>query len=135
MSGTPHRDDTGYQSTEANSRVPSGPVRPLRGRVVLRPLYPIKIGLIHLPGMTQDWERESQRDKGIRAMSSHRGRVLAMGAPAYAPDGRSEVPHGFEVGDEVVFIWRHNEREYTRTWTDGEPCCWVAQEHVQAVMT
>ena len=107
-------------------------VRPLRGRVVLRPHEPRRIGLIHLPDQSADWTREAQKKLGIKAKSSHRGTVLAMGEPALSSGG-VEVEPGFAVGDDVVFVWKHSEKNFTQPWVDGGPCCWVGQEHVLAV--
>ena len=108
-------------------------VKPLRGRVVIRPDVPTHIGHIVLPDMANDWRREAQHSLGKKAMSSHRGRVLAMGPPAINPAGQ-EVPHGFKVGDAVVYVWAHNEQEFTKPWTDGHDCCWVSQEEVIGVI-
>jgi hypothetical protein len=46
------------------------------------------------------------------------------------------VPHGFKVGDEVVFVYASGGVEETRRglWTDGTPCVWVTQEEIQAVI-
>lgn len=108
-------------------------VKPLRGRVVIRPDSPTHFGHIVLPDMHRDWKREADRSLGRRAQSSHRGRVLAMGEPARNPAGH-EVPHGFKVGDAVVYVWTHNEKEFTKPWTDGQECCWVSQEEVISVI-
>ena len=108
-------------------------VKPLRGRVVIRPDSPTHIGPIVLPDMVRDWKREADRSLGKKAMSSHRGRVLALGPPALNPAGQ-EVPHGFGVGDTVIYVWNHNEAEFTKPWTDGEECCWIAQEEVIGVI-
>jgi co-chaperonin GroES (HSP10) len=65
---------------------------------------------------------------------SHRGTVLAMGAPALTRRDM-EVPPGFSVGDEVVFHWTHLEKAWTRPWIDGHPAVWVPQACVDAVVT
>lgn len=108
-------------------------ISPLRGRVVVRPTVPTQIGRIVLPPMYRDWQRDATKAKGIKAMSSSRGRVLAMGAPARNAAG-VEVPHGFKVGDEVIFVWTHNEANFTHPWEDGEESAWISQEEVQGVI-
>jgi hypothetical protein len=56
-----------------------------------------------------------------------------MGAPAQTRKG-AEVAHGFAVGDEVLFVWTHHEKTWTRPWTDGELAAWIPQENVLAVV-
>lgn len=107
-------------------------VRPLRGRVVIRPLEAKKIGLIHLPDMASDWARKAERSQGKKAKSSHTGEVIAMGAPALSKSGR-EIPPGFKVGDTVQFVFVHNQVEFTKEWVDGTQVSWVPQECVIAV--
>lgn len=107
-------------------------VRPLRGRVVIRPSEVKKIGLIHIPDMASDWDRKAQHSQGKKAKSSHTGEVIAMGPPALASGGQ-EIPPGFEVGDMVQFVFVHNEKEFTKEWVDGTQVVWVPQECVIAV--
>jgi len=109
-------------------------VTPLRGRVVLRPIEPKMHGMLHLPDTTYDTRRGDDKSRGMLARSSHRGIVLAKGPPALKYG--HEVPHLFEVGDEVVFVFGSQgvEEGRRKTWTDGEPCVWVTQEEVQAVI-
>lgn len=108
---------------------------PLRGRVVLRELTPKMHGMLHLPDTTCDTIRGDQKGRGMLARSSHRGIVLAKGPPALKYG--HEVPHLFEVGDEVVYVYGAARVEEGRRsiWTDGEPCVWVTQEEVQAVIS
>ena len=110
-----------------------GVITPLRGRVVVRQLEPTRHGLLYLPDTTWDTIRTEDRQLGKLAQSSHRGRVLSMGPPALQYG--HEVPHGFDVGDEVLFVYASGGTEVSRksTWTDGEPCVWIAQEEVLAV--
>jgi co-chaperonin GroES (HSP10) len=63
----------------------------------------------------------------------HRGTILALGKPALT-EGHAEVPWECAVGDEVIFTWQHNEKEFTKTWTDGKPACWIPQKLVHAVV-
>jgi co-chaperonin GroES (HSP10) len=64
---------------------------------------------------------------------SQRAIVLGKGAPA--EENGHEVPHGFEVGDEVVYVYHHNEKwSEGHTWTDGGPVVYVAQEEILAVV-
>ena len=109
-------------------------LRPLRGRIAIRPLVPMRTGLIWHPDQRPDTERGEDKSRGIRARSSHRGRVLAVGPPALRY-GKVEVARGFEVGDEVVYVFASGGIEKTRTleWEDGQPCVWVTQEEVIAV--
>jgi co-chaperonin GroES (HSP10) len=110
-------------------------IRPLRGRVAIRALVPPRTGLVWHPEQRADTERGEQKSRGILAQSSHRGRVLGVGAPALRYG--HEMPHGFDVGDEVVFVFGAKGAEESRqsVWVDGEPCLWIAQEEVLAVMT
>ena len=99
-------------------------VRLLRGQVVVRELRPRQIGYVVVPDCFYDAEAQKA--------TAHRGEVLAMGAPALTLTG-AEVEPGFSVGDIVYFHWIHNEKAWTREWTDGKPACWVPQEAVDAV--
>jgi co-chaperonin GroES (HSP10) len=99
-------------------------IRPLRGQVVIREHHDPS-GLIIAP--PQFYDERAKRP------SDHRGEVLAMGPPAQLPNG-VEVPHGFEVGDTVLFHWEHHEAGNTREWSDGQPACWVPQWAVDAVI-
>lgn len=78
---------------------------------------------------------------------THTGRVIAMGPPALACTvdkmGRCvssscahpEVPHGFEIGDEVIYHYVHHQAAHTRLWPeDGKPASWVPQTSVDAVI-
>lgn len=95
-------------------------IRPLRGQVVIREIKEAS-GMLWTP------------EPDPRSVKTHRGVVLAMGAPARTSKG-VEVPHGFQVGDVVQYHWVHRERDYTRPWTDGEPACWIPQECVDGVI-
>ena len=88
------------------------------------------------PDQAPDNERSGQRSSGVRSQSSHRGTVLGMGEPARTAKGDAPIPHGFSVGDEVVFVFALQGTEESRrgTWSDGEPCVWIAQEEVIAVV-
>lgn len=106
---------------------------PLPGRVVLRVQEPKQKGLIHIPDQHYDLERQEQRSKGDNAQSSHLGVVLAVGEPARTKCD-VPVPHGFGPGDEVVFIWTHSEKSFSSTWSDGEPCAYVPQSNILAIV-
>ena len=67
-----------------------------------------------------------------RETVTHRGRVLAKGPPALLMG--HEVPHGFEVGDLVIFSWSHHEKSFSREWVDGEKAAWIKQSDVHAVV-
>jgi hypothetical protein len=107
----------------------------LRGRVLVAPYNPQKIGSIVLPDMSRDWQANAERAEGIKAKSSHFGTVRAFGPPAIIY-GKHEIPRLFDVGDLVVFVWSHNEKVYTGEWDPdaGERTCWIGQEHVIAVI-
>lgn len=99
---------------------------------MIRPFEPTKIGSIFLPDGSYATGRRAEQSQGKRAKSSHRGTVLAMGAPALSKKG-IEIPPGFEVGDEVQYVYVHNQQEFTKEWIDGGVCTWVPQECVIAV--
>ncbi len=99
-------------------------IRLLRGQVVVRQLTE-HTGRVIIPDYSR---REYHRDA-----VSHRGVVLAMGAPAQMPNG-VEVAPGFQVGDVVQFHWSHNEENFTHEWEDGRMACWIAQDCVDAVL-
>lgn len=104
----------------------------LRGRVIIREDYGADYEqyshiIVPTPSTKDD------KDAVARARTWHRGKVLALGAPALTKKG-VEVPHGFEVGDTVLFHWEHYEKGFTRPWTDGELACWVSQQCVDAVV-
>jgi co-chaperonin GroES (HSP10) len=109
-------------------------LRPLRGRVAVKPLVETRTGLIWHPDQRPDTERSEDRQLGKLAQSSHRGRVLGAGPPALRHG--HEVPLGFEVGDEVVFVFAsRGTEESRRSFYGDEPCVWVAQEEVIAVVS
>jgi co-chaperonin GroES (HSP10) len=108
--------------------------RLLPGRVAVRVAEPKHTGLIHMPDQFYDNERERQHSQGLNARSSHLGRVLAVGEPARTPKGGAEIPHGFAPGDEVVFIYTHNEKGWETPWEDGEPCKMIPQQNVLAIV-
>lgn len=102
----------------------------LRGRVAIRPIVETKRGNLFLP---TDWQREFEHSQGIKAKSSHKGKVLGFGPPAMTQSGH-ELPHGFEVGDVVNFAYHVNEKASDgQLWEDGEPCIYIAQEHINGV--
>lgn len=111
----------------------------LPGRIAIRPIVPMRTGLVWHPDQRPDTERSEDRQLGKLAQSSHRGRVLGMGTPAVKEFRRStvEVSPGFDVGDEVFYVFGQRGTEESRrgTWSDGEPCVWIAQEEVIAVLT
>jgi co-chaperonin GroES (HSP10) len=106
--------------------------RPLRGRIVVRPIVESRTGSIWHPDHAPDNERNAQRSRGLNARSSHRGVVLAAGPPAQRHG--HDVEHGLKPGDTIVFVYAHNERFSGGCEWDGEPCIYVAQEEVLAVL-
>lgn len=104
----------------------------LRGRIAVRPIVDAKIGSIFMPDIMADWTRSAQHRAGLKSQACHRAKVLGKGPPAFQY-GR-ELPHGFDVGDTVVFVYAHNEKwSDGHVWEDGEPCMYISQEEVQAV--
>jgi co-chaperonin GroES (HSP10) len=95
-------------------------IRPLRGQVVVREIPHEASAILWTP-------------TNPRAVLVHRGRVLAMGPPAQTARG-VDVPHGFSVGDEVLYSHQIHERSFARPWTDGEAASWVPQEAVSGVV-
>lgn len=108
-------------------------VRLLRGQVVIR--EDLSADTAHykhivVPGV----DTTNDPNAVAKARKWHRGRVLAMGAPAMTSKG-VEVPRGFEVGDMVIFHFVHREKSWTREWTDGQLAVWVPQDAVDAVLS
>lgn len=109
-------------------------IRLLRGQVVIRENLTADTSHythIVIPNVSNAERHDA--DAIQRARTWHRGIVLAMGAPMLTPRG-VEVPHGFAVGDDVLFHWAHHEKAWTREWVDGLPACWVPQAFVDAVV-
>lgn len=107
-------------------------VRLLRGRVAVRELQPKMVGRIVLPDTFYD-NPKSKLPRGGGA--EHRGLVLDHGPPALHR-GR-EVPPEFKRWDLVVFVFGlvgAEDKVRRGVWVDGEPCTWVAQEEVIAVL-
>lgn len=101
-------------------------VRVLRGRVVIRESEPPQVGRIVVP--------QNYYDKHRRETKSHRGTVLALGAPQRTRKG-VEVPPGFAVGDTVhyVFALAGSEEFRTIVWVDGKRAHVMVQEEVLVV--
>ena len=103
-------------------------VTPLRGRVVIREIRPNRTGLVWHPDQAQD---------PVRAEKSHRGIVMALGAPMFSSEQpfAREVEYGFLAGDIVHFIFAvtYAEKGRTSIWHDGEPVVWLTQSEILAV--
>lgn len=93
---------------------------PMRGRVVVRELKE-RSSLVIDPGR---WNE--------REVTTHRGVVLAVGAPVRTESG-AEVPHGFKPGDVVRFHFEATEKGRIAPWEDGEPALWMAQREIDGV--
>jgi co-chaperonin GroES (HSP10) len=108
--------------------------RPLRGRIVLRLAPELQQGLIIHPDQSSDLHRLFQKSLGGKGRHCHRGTVLAKGDPAYTRKGGGLVPHDFEVGDTVLFVYHHHESFSEGQEWDGLPALWVSQEEVIGVI-
>lgn len=91
----------------------------MRGQVVVRELDNQDSAVLYMPYGNP------------RERKTHRGEVLAMGAPALYKG--SEVPHGFAVGDIVQYHFSHNQKAWTMPWTDGLQATWIPQQNVDMV--
>lgn len=106
-------------------------IRVLKGRVVVREDLRADYDTFkHI--VVPDVTTANDRDAVARARTWHRGTVLAMGSPATRHG--HDVPHGFKVGDRVLFHWIHNEKSWTFPWTDGDTAAVIPQECVDAVL-
>lgn len=107
-------------------------IRLMRGQVVVR--EELNADTAHLTHIIVPGVSNSDLNDAIdRNRTWHRGKVLAMGPPSRTRKGRAEVPHGFVVGDTVLFHWEHHEKSFTREWIDGEPAAWLSQRCIDAV--
>ena len=106
-------------------------MRLLRGQVVVREdMTPHdRAGRIIIPAVSNSDEKHAVS----RRRDWHVGEGIAMGPPAQTKRG-ADVPHGFTVGDRVLFHWVHNEANFTLPWIDGQPACWVPQEAIDGVI-
>lgn len=105
-------------------------LRLLPGRVAVRELLPLKVGRIYLPDNFHETKENEE------ARTSHRARVLAVGPPARTAKGVELAPE-FSIGDVVIFVFGLQGCEKYRrgVWLgDGEPCTWIAQEEVIAIV-
>jgi hypothetical protein len=94
-------------------------LRLLRGRVRIRPDDPPKmIGLIHVPDTVK---HNDERDRKI----ARTGVVMQLGATMQTKRGH-DVPHGFEPGDRVVYV-------FGQLSSDGQDA-WCAQHEVIGVI-
>lgn len=103
----------------------------LRGRVAIRQDDRVS-SIIHDP-----W---ADRESRLRQQKSHRGVVVAMGAPAQTPIG-AEGPTDFKVGDKVEFVfgapnsggWGGLVESARQGWWGEERVVWCAMEEIIAV--
>ena len=91
--------------------------RPLRGRVLLEIESEASKGLLWTP------------EPKARSLKIHTGRVLSFGAPAQR--NGVDQPHGFVVGDRVLFVFAAS-LEKSRRFAGN--LCFCAQEEIQAVL-
>ncbi len=93
--------------------------RPMRGQVVIQETPPQPSVRLWTPTPKP------------REVVTHTGRVLALGPPARTACG-AEVPHGFGVGDLVLYRFTFLEKVSLNEW-DGVPAHWIPQQDVTAV--
>jgi hypothetical protein len=94
-------------------------ITPRRGFAVVREIRPSSGTL---------W----QPDDNPRDVKTHRGVVLALGAPSIY--GGHEVPWPIRVGDEVQYHWDHNEPGSTAPWPeDGLDASWIMHNELDGV--
>jgi co-chaperonin GroES (HSP10) len=106
------------------SELPPSPIRPMRGRVVVRPDDEAPSKIIIDPRRSS--AEQQQRDRNVKI---HRGTVLAVGPPARDQWGH-ERPPGFDRGDRILFVyaqWLEKMRHF-------DDFAVVSQEEVQAVL-
>lgn len=102
-----------------------GRYRPMRGQAYVQVLHEkSELIIMHEPDS--------------REVTSHRGKVLALGPPARLTDHPDSpvVPWGCEVGDEVVyamFVWLDKMRVLAFAGVKGEVCI-VAQGEIAGVI-
>ncbi len=94
-------------------------IRPMRGQVVIEEIPQAPSATLWTP------------TPGARQVKTHTGRVLALGPPARTPTG-AEVPHGFEVGDVVLYRFTFLEKLAENSW-QGRKAHWIPQQDVTAV--
>lgn len=107
-------------------------IRPLRGRIIIRPTgsahgYADQLRRLGLD-VPDTYEDDPRTRKNQNSLG--RGVVIAMGPPARDRWGREVVP-GFREGDEVLHIGQHISRDVV--W-NGETCRACSQEEVCAVL-
>lgn len=106
-------------------------MRLLRGRVLIR--EDLKADTSHFSRIIAPDVSTKHDEKAVaRARTWHRGVVLQIGPPAMTRKG-VEVPHGFAVGDVVIFHWAHAESMWTIDLGEGLVVA-VPQECVDAVI-
>ncbi len=108
----------------------------LRGRIAVVEVYEPQ-GLILKPA---GYDKAHEQDR-----KSHRGRVVAMGAPALTRKGRRPIEQGFRTGMMVHYVFAklsdhdgghgsYSEEARLGVWPPtGEEVTWIAQEEVIAV--
>lgn len=94
-------------------------IRPMRGQVVIQEIPPQPSAHLWTPTPKP------------REVTTHTGRVLALGPPALTPGG-VEVEHGYSVGDLVLYRFTFLEKVSANTW-EGTPAHWIPQVDVVAV--
>ena len=101
--------------------------RMLRGRVVIREIR-TKSSILITPDPTSFNEYAKYDER------THRGIVLAKGAPPLTETGHEVQGFFFEPGDTVEFHFAGTEKGRTALWEDGEPAVWLHFEEVDAVL-
>lgn len=97
-------------------------IRLMRGQCVVRETQ-WHLGLIVEP---------PRRERDVKI---HRGIVVGLGAPSKLGEFQDapEVPWGFNVGDEIVYVFVHHKDAHTRPWEDGKDAVWIPQACILGV--
>jgi co-chaperonin GroES (HSP10) len=91
--------------------------RPLRGRIVIRPMP--ETFLIYTPDPRQE--------------TTHRGEVIDAGPPVLTEKG-AEIPLHFKVGDVVQYHFEATEKGRTTNWNGQDGVLVMAQREIDAVV-
>ena len=100
---------------------------PLRGRVVVREIKAKSSAIITLD--SADFDEYARYDE-----RTHRGIILAKGAPPLTETGHEVQGCFFEPGDTVEFHFAGTEKGRTAAWNDGVQALWLHFKEIDAVI-